>query len=70
MQYYMYLFTLCDVIICMRCTLLMYVLFVNQEMIYFIDFNVLPMSIMMVILSICPIVHCESEKKTHDIFRS
>jgi len=32
-QYYMYPFTFCDVIICrpMHCTLLLYVLFVNQE---------------------------------------
>ena len=29
----MYPFTLCDVVICMRCTVLIYVLFVNHEMI-------------------------------------
>jgi len=27
----MHPFTFCDVIICMRCTLLLYVLFVNQD---------------------------------------
>jgi len=32
----MYPFTFCDVVICMHCTLLLYVLFVNQkEMIIF-----------------------------------